>query len=126
VEDHVDNSREFAEGSGGRTPDGAEAPHLTLQRCANSHAFFLVFASCPLCGGKLESFSSPPDAVLISHTVVRVSPTGSPFALGLARAASGAQTLCIIENGVESDPGSDVVITKRDGLYYAAPRARKA
>lgn len=126
MKDHTNDSREFAEESGGRAQDRAEAPHLTLQRCANSHAFFFVFESCPLCGGRLESFSSPPDAVLVSHTIVRVSPAGSPFALGLARAASGAQTLCIIDNGTESDPGSDVVITKRDGLYHAAPRARKA
>jgi hypothetical protein len=68
------------------------------------------------------TFTSPPEAELVSHTFVRVSPTGSSFALGLARTASGAQTLCIIEGGIGKDPGRKVVISKRDGLYYAAPR----
>jgi uncharacterized OB-fold protein len=119
----MDDARRFAGGKEKET-EGAAAPCLSLRKCANAHAFFFAFDACPLCGGTLEEFSSPPDAVLVSRTVVRVSPTGSPFALGLARAPSGAQTLCIIENGAENDPGSEVVITMRDGLYYASPRPR--
>jgi len=119
------DSQEFADGTGG-PQNRADTSRLTLRRCGNSHAFFFAYESCPLCGGKLESFASSPDAELISHTVVRVSPTGSPFALGLARAASGAQTLCIIEGELEKDPGRNVVITERDGLYYAAPRKTEA
>jgi uncharacterized OB-fold protein len=62
--------------------------------------------------------------VIVSRTVVRVGPTESPFVLGLARTAEGAQTLCIVEVGADVDPGTDVVITKRGGLYYASPRPR--
>ena len=117
----MSDSPEYAGSAGDGTPNRSGAPRLTLRRCGTSHAFFFAYETCPLCGGKLESFSSAPDAELISQTVVRVSPTGSPFALGLARAASGAQTLCIIEDGVEKDPGRRVVITKKGGLYYASP-----
>lgn len=117
----MNDSRELAGRSDGSREDAA-APPLKLRRCGNSHAFFVAYEACPLCGGMLEEFSSPPEAELVSRTVVRVSPTGSPFALGLARASSGAQTLCIIEDGVDKDPGKDVVLTERGGLYYAAPR----
>jgi len=115
--------RESSPRAGG-SPNGPAAPRLTLHRCENSHSFFFPHVSCPLCGANLQPFDDPPDAEIVSRTIVRVSPTGSPFALGLARTASGAQTLCIIEGGSETDPGKDVVITKRGGLYYASPRPR--
>jgi len=113
--------RESPPGSGG-TPNGPAAPRLKLHRCENSHSFFFPHRSCPLCGASLQPFEDSPDARILSRTVVRVSPTGSPFALGLARTASGAQTLCIIEEGCETDPDKNVVITKRGGLYYASPQ----
>jgi uncharacterized OB-fold protein len=121
----MNDSLEFTGRFRDRVPEGSGAPPLTLHRCASSHAFFHVFDSCPLCGGALESFSSPPEAVLVAHTIVRVSPAGTAFALGLARAPSGAQTLCIIDGGVAGIPGDEVILTKRGALYHAAPRARE-
>jgi len=115
------DSRESA-GENDRGGEDAPAKRLVLRRCGNSHAFFFAFESCPLCGGKLEIFESAPDAELVSHTVVRVSPTGCPFALGLARTENGAQTLCIIEDGVDKNPEKDVILAERGGLYYAARR----
>jgi len=113
---------EYAPGEGNGAQDRTGPRPLTLRRCGNSHAFFFAYDSCPVCGGPLEEFASAPEAELVSHTVVRVSPTGSAFALGLARASCGAQTLCIIEDGVDNAPEKDVIITERGGLYYARGR----
>ena len=110
--------------TGNRVSAGrSSAPLLTLYSCESSHAFFFPHKTCPLCGANLGETESPPDGVLVSHTTVRVSPTGAPFRLGLARVACGAQTLCIIEGEIGTDPGEEVVILKKGGLYYAKPRA---
>ena len=100
----------------------SSAPLLTLYRCDRSHTFFFAHQICPLCGAALGETESPPDGVLVSHTTVRVSPTGAPFRLGLARVACGAQTLCIIEGEIGTDPGEEVVIHEKGGLYYAKPQ----
>ena len=91
---------------------------LILFGCDNLHAFFFSHDICPLCGTPLHPIQSSPEAVLISHTIVRVSPTGSPFKLGLARVENGAQTLCIIDDDAESRT-RDVTVYKKDGLYHA-------
>lgn len=98
------------------------APHLTLYRCESSHAFFFPHGICPVCGSKLEGFESPPEGVLVGYTTVWVSPTGAPFMLGLARVACGAQTLCIIDGEIGTDPGEEIVIRTRDGVCHARPR----
>jgi uncharacterized OB-fold protein len=115
VTDHDTSSRDSA--------DRLSGPLLTLYRCERSHAFFFPHQTCPLCGAALGETESSPDGVLVCHTTVRVSPTGAPFKLGLARVACGAQTLCIVEGEIGTDPGEEVVILKKDGLYYAKPQA---
>ncbi len=98
------------------------APHLTLHRCGGSHTFFFPHENCPVCGATLEEIEASPEAVLVSNTRVWVSPTGTPFQLGLARVACGAQTLCIIDGDIGTDPGEEIVIFEKDGVYHALPR----
>jgi len=112
---HDDASSTFSAGR-------SSAPLLTLFRCRGSHTFFFAHKNCPFCGANLEEIESQPDAVLVSHTTVRVSPTGTPFRLGLARVACGAQTLCIVEGEIGTAPGAEVVIVKKGGLHHAQPR----
>jgi uncharacterized OB-fold protein len=99
------------------------APRLTVHRCENFHAYFHAHESCPICALRLIAVDVPPDALLVSHTVVRVSPSGIPFALGLARLECGAQTLCIIDGEADAAPPRDVVITKRGPLYHAEAKS---
>jgi uncharacterized OB-fold protein len=106
----------------GVSTDRSSAPALVLYRCESSHTFFFPHRTCPLCGAPTREIDSPPEGVLISHTTVRVSPTGTSFWLGLARVACGAQTLCIVEGEIGSEPEEKVVIFKRGGLYHAGPR----
>ena len=108
-----------------RTSQRPSAPPLSIHGCRNSHTFFFPHRTCPRCGAPTTRTDSPPDAVLVSHTTVRVSPSGAPFRLGLARVASGAQTLCLIEGELGSTPVSEVVIEERGGLYYARPRSTR-
>jgi len=92
---------------------------LTLHECENSHTFFFPHEACPRCAARLVQTEGPPDAVLVSHTTVRVSPAAAPFRLGIARVASGAQTLCIIDGEPGEGPEPEVVIEKRGALYFA-------
>ncbi len=105
------------------TRGSSMAPNLTVHRCENSHAFFHPHETCPICARRLIAVDVPPDARLVSHTVVRVSPAGSPFALGLARLECGAQTLCIIDGAADAAPPHEVVITKRGPLYHAEAKS---
>jgi uncharacterized OB-fold protein len=93
---------------------------LTIYRCDEGHAFFYSHRDCPVCGKATRETSSPPEAKLISHTVVRVSPTGQQSHLGLAETEGGAKTLCIIDEGVDADRG-DVIVYLKGGLYHARP-----
>jgi len=99
---------------------GSPSPTLTLFKCGNSHTFFYPHNVCPECGNELIEIKSPNDAVLVSRTTVRVSPTGSPFELGLARVESGAKTLCIIEEGYGDTDTDEVVLFKKNGLFHAS------
>lgn len=108
------------DGSGKSTPAG-----LTLYRCGNKHAFFYPHTKCPVCSSKLAEIRRGPDATLVSHTTVRVSPTGSVFRLGLARTPDGAKTLCILGERLDPDRGDEVTIMEDNGLYYAIERTPK-
>ena len=88
---------------------------IEVYTCPNGHAFFVTDDACPKCGEPLETTTAEPIARLISHTTVRVNPTGRPFVLGIAEIDNGAKTLCIVE-GELSDL---VVLRKHDGLYHA-------
>lgn len=108
-----------------RHSPASRAGTLTLSGCEKGHVFFFPHASCPTCGASLAPTESPPDAVLVSRTTVRVGPAGVPFALGLVRVACGAQTLCIVDDELVDDTMTDVVIEKRDGLYRAKPKTTR-
>jgi uncharacterized OB-fold protein len=91
---------------------------IRIYVCKNRHTSFENRDACATCATPLEAFSADPEAALISHTTVRVNPTGEPFVLGMAEIASGAKTLCVVEGEI----GERVVLYRRDGLYYAGPR----
>ena len=95
------------------------APTVTLHECENSHVFFFPHESCPRCSAPLVRIESPPDAVIVSHTTVRVGPADAPFGLGLVRVARGAQTLCIMDGDFQNRGAREVLIEKRGGLFYA-------
>lgn len=97
-------------------------PPVVLFKCDNSHTFFHRHEVCPVCKAPLESIECPPVATLVTHTTVRIGPNGSPFKLGLARVESGAQTLCIIEGDADEVGVNEVVVYKKDDLYYAVPK----
>lgn len=92
---------------------------LRIYVCANRHSFFENHDACPACAKPLEASTADPHARLISHTTVRVNPTGEAFVLGVAEIAGGAKTLCIVEDGIDER----VVLYERHRLYYARPRA---
>jgi len=75
-----------------------------------------------VCGAKIESFGAPPQGALVSHTTVWVNPTGTPFKLGLARVECGAQTLCIVDGEIGSDPDEAIVLVAKGGVYHAIAR----
>lgn len=94
---------------------------LTIHRCGEGHAFFYPHGQCPVCGAATHTAARGPAATIISHTIVRVSPSGQAFRLGLAEISCGAKTLCIIDDGVELnaiDTGG-VLLYLTDGLYHA-------
>ena len=108
------------------TPDKPTArpsnpPNLTLYRCDQGHAFFCPHDMCPICRSKLDEITREPHASLISHTTVRVSPTGSVFRLGIARTPDGAKTLCILGDDTDPDRNDGVIIVQENGLFYALP-----
>lgn len=100
-------------------------PNLTLYRCGRGHAFFYAHDVCPICRSALDKITRDPHASLVSHTTVRVSPTGSVFRLGLARTPDGAKTLCILDDHTDPDRNDDVIIVQDDGLFYALPGRSK-
>jgi uncharacterized OB-fold protein len=97
------------------------ASQLTAYRCGEGHVFLYPHGDCPVCGTETREANSLPGAKLISQTVVRVSPTGRQFRLGLAETAGGAKTLCIIDDGVSVEE-DEVIVYLDDGLYHVKPR----
>lgn len=107
---------------GADKPDlGSNPPNLTLYRCDRGHAFFYPHDACPICRSALDEITREPHASLVSHTTVRVSPTGAVFRLGLARTPDGAKTLCILDDRMNPDSDDGVIIVQENGLFYALP-----
>jgi uncharacterized OB-fold protein len=92
---------------------------ITAWSCRNKHLWLYGHDVCPDCGGPLFETSVSSDARLVSHTVVRVNPTGFPIRLGVAETASGARTLCIITGGIRGNGRDRVRLVLRDGRYHA-------
>lgn len=93
---------------------------LLVLRCRRGHYFLSTHEECPACGAPLERHRTDPGATLIALTTVRVTPTGKPFRLGLARTDVGAKTLCIIDDNGDTEKNDRVVLVERDGLFYAS------
>jgi uncharacterized OB-fold protein len=87
--------------------------------CRNGHRWLYGHNNCPDCGEPLAETLIASDARLISHTVVRVNPTGRPIRLGVAETASGATTLCIITGRIRGNGRDHVRLVLRDGRYHA-------
>jgi uncharacterized OB-fold protein len=111
------------ENSPKKTRAGSTTAPVTVHVCGGGHAFFFAHEACPRCQKPLAAREIPAEGVLVSHTTVRVGPTGKPFRLGLARVACGAQTLCILDGQTGEDPGTELVIERRRGLYHASARS---
>jgi len=93
--------------------------------CRNGHLWLYGHQNCPDCGAPLTETSIASDARLVSHTVVRVNPTGRPIHLGVAQTAPGAKTLCIIAGRIRGNGRDRVRLVKRHGRYHAlAPGSR--
>jgi len=93
--------------------------HITAHRCAEGTLYLHPHQACPACGSPLAAVRIPPSARLVTHTVVRVNPSGEPFRLGVAVAAGGATTLCIVEGDVRGHGRDRVTLVLRDGRYHA-------
>lgn len=92
---------------------------IEVHHCKRGHAFLRRHDACPECGRPLDTTLEDPGAVLVAQTVVRVNPEGCPFRLGLARAARGAQTLCIVGSDLPAEDGIRITLFVEDGLYHA-------
>jgi uncharacterized OB-fold protein len=95
---------------------------LRIYTCNSGHAFFVAHSHCPTCQCPLTESDVDNEAVLTSQTTVRVTPSGQPFRLGLARIQCGAKTLCLVGPDVPSDDDAPIVLALRDGLYHATRR----
>ena len=68
---------------------------ITAWRCDNGHLWLYGHGECPDCGCPLSDTLIGSDARIVTHTVVRVNPTGRPIHLGVAKTAKLA-----LESGV--------------------------
>jgi uncharacterized OB-fold protein len=100
-------------------------PELVMYRCASRHAFFHDHPRCPRCGNELTAFAASPEATLVAQTMVRVSPSGTPFRLGIAAAQSGAKTLCLIADAVPDGENVPVLLGIKSGLFRARQAKRE-
>lgn len=91
---------------------------IPLHRCANGHEYFYRHARCPACDAPLEEGVVDGAAILAGYTTVRVNPSGKPFRLGLARIASGAATLCLIDD--DAGVGDAVTLRVTGDVFHAA------
>lgn len=99
--------------------------YITAYRCVLGCLWLHEHEDCPNCGGRLVPVRTPSEAVVISHTVVRVNPTGSPIHLGVARTASGTTTLCIIHGRIRGNGRDRVQLVMRSGRYHALARGAR-
>jgi uncharacterized OB-fold protein len=103
----------------------ARTGRIVARRCPEGTLYLHEHGACPVCGGALTPVRIPSRAILVSHTTVRVSPTGEPYRLGVAVAAGGAATLCVVEGRIRGNGRDRVTLELRDGRYHAVgARAR--
>ena len=98
---------------------------IPAHRCSNGCLWLYEHLYCPNCRTKLERVDIVSAAVLVSHTTVRVNPTGKPIRLGVARTTAGATTLCIIRGAVRGNGRDRVVLVLRDGRFHALGRSAR-
>jgi uncharacterized OB-fold protein len=94
---------------------------ITAFRCDNGHAFLYPHSDCPVCRCSVRAAECNGAATLVSHTIVRVSPSGRQLRLGLAEIENGAKTLCIIDDTVDTNT-AEIDVYLEDGLYRARSR----
>ena len=92
---------------------------ITAWRCDNGHLWLYGHGECPDCGCPLSDTLIGSDARIVTHTVVRINPTGRPIHLGVAKTAAGATTLCIITGRIRGNGHDRVRLVLRDGRYHA-------
>jgi uncharacterized OB-fold protein len=98
---------------------------ITASRCRLGCLWLHEHDDCPDCGGRLTPVRIPCEATLISDTVVRVNPSGSPIHLAVAKTSTGASTLCVVDGPVRGNGRDKVRLVFRDGKYHAVNRSRR-
>jgi uncharacterized OB-fold protein len=81
---------------------------LAAFACARGHVYLHAQDFCPQCQAPLRARSIPPDATLTLDTVVRVSPGGESYVLGIA-----------------ITHGYDRVVLESEGEVFVARRRRR-
>ena len=92
---------------------------LNAWRCHCGAAYLFEHPACPSCGGRLQPTRIADAARLLTHTTVRVNPTGSPYRIGVAATSCGATTLCVIDGDIRGTGYERVRLELRDGRYHA-------
>jgi uncharacterized OB-fold protein len=92
---------------------------ITAHRCPKGCLWLHEHEDCPDCGGRLKPVRINNEANVVSDTVVRVNPSGSPIHLGVARTTTGATTLCIIQGQIRGNGRDKVRLVVRDGRFHA-------
>jgi uncharacterized OB-fold protein len=99
--------------------------YITGWRCRDGHLWLYDHDECPECGGRLAEVSTRSEATIVTHTVVRVNPTGVPIRLGVAVTTTGASTLCIIRGRLRGNGRDRARLMVRGGRFHAlCPRHR--
>ena len=91
-------------------------------RCPGGHLWMYRHGECPECGKRLIGVAIGSGAKIVSHTVVRVNPTGSPIRLGVAVTSAGAATLCVIDGRIRGNGRDRVTLVTRNGRFHAVTR----
>lgn len=93
--------------------------YVPAHRCKNGCLWLHAHDDCPDCGGPLDVVRVPSRATVVSHTVVRVNPSGAPVRLGVARTATGATTLCVIHGEIRGNGRDRVRLVFTGGRFHA-------
>lgn len=94
-------------------------------RCREGHCYLNRYPLCPTCGNRFMTTTLPAHARLLTHTIVRVNPGGTPFTLGIARTPSGATTLCVVHGAIRGTGRDRVLLYKRENRFYALGRGAR-
>lgn len=97
---------------------------ITAHRCPQGCLWLYEHEDCPGCGGRLAPVRISCEAIVVSDTVVRVNPAGTPIHLGVARTSTGATTLCVIDGPIRGNGRDRVYLEVHDGKYHAVTRNR--